>query len=110
MTPERLEQYATEELAAAWAADLQASLDAGTSSHGVPIVTDIELVDESSDSISAQICTDDRDVVTTRDDGTSPEGNGLVAWEATLVPSSADGASMLLDSFDPIVDQSVCGG
>lgn len=101
------EQYATPELAAQWARDIQAILDAGTVSRGVLAIVDIELVDQSDDVVSTSLCTDGRDITTVYSDGSTQEPSRLVAWTATFTRAN-DGTALLLASLDPSQDQSIC--
>ncbi|WP_206448074.1 hypothetical protein [Agrococcus sp. KRD186] len=101
------EEYATRELAAQWAQDVQAVIDDGTTSRGVLEVVDLALVDRSDDRISTHLCTDGRNITTTHPDGSMQEPSGLVAWSATFVPRD-DSSRLLLASLDPIQDQAIC--
>ena len=103
-----LEEYATPELAEQWAQDVQASLDAGTTSRGVLTLVDIELVSHSADQVAARLCTDGRGIETTRSDGSTVTPSALVAWSATFVRAN-DQSDLLLASLDPTQDQAICG-
>lgn len=107
ISSEDLEPYATPDLAAQWAADVQATIDAGTTSRGVLEVVDVRLVNRSSDQMSLELCTDGRGIETTLADGSTLEPSELVAWSAHYVAVGTDDGP-LLSALDPIQDQEIC--
>ena len=102
-----LEAFATAELATTWAADIQAVLDSGQVSRGVLALTNVELTDVSTNSVSASLCTDGRQIESTDADGRALEPSGLVPWSATFV-RDVEGRSLLLNDLQPMTDDSVC--
>ncbi|WP_092917394.1 hypothetical protein [Agrococcus baldri] len=106
-TGEDLEPYATSELATEWAGYVQTAIDAGTTSHGVPTIVDIELVEQSNEQVSTELCVDGRGIETTNEDGSTTAPSELVAWSATFT-RQADGPSLQIAGLAPIQDQTVC--
>lgn len=106
-SPGAFEQYATPEMSARWANDIQAALNAGTMSHGVLELTNIELRDRTQNTVRVALCTDGNGVRSTDSEGNTIAPSGLVAWDAEFV-SASDGTRLLIDDLQPSEDQSVC--
>lgn len=107
ISAEDLEPYATPDLAAQWAADVQATIDQGTTSRGVLEMVDAQIVSRSDDEMTLKLCTDGRGIETTLADGSTLEPSELVAWSADYV-AVGDDDGPLLSALDPIQDQEVC--
>lgn len=101
------EAYATPEMGERWARDIQAALDAGTSSSGVLRLTNVELRERGEGSVRAALCTDGSGVQSTSEDGGVIPPSGLVAWDATFV-TTADDSRLLINDLQPSEDQTVC--
>jgi hypothetical protein len=99
--------FASEELAAEWAGYVEAALDDGTRSQGVPTIVAIQLGEESSEHVDAALCVDGRSIQTTNADGSIQAPSELVAWTATFERSTT-GGTLVLASLDPSQDQSIC--
>lgn len=103
--PGDLEPYATPDIAAQWASDVQDTLDEGTISRGVLEIVDIRVLNRTDDTTSTEICTDGRGIETTLADGSVLEPSQFVAWSADF--TARDG-NLLLASLNPIQDQGIC--
>lgn len=107
VTAADLSEHATTEVADVWAADIQASLDEGFVSHGVPSVTDVALTASSDSGIAAEICADGRAIETTRPDGSVIRPERPVAWSAEFVWDAAQ-EHLLISALDVSPDQASC--
>lgn len=106
-SPNAFERYATSELGTRWANDIQAALNAGTSSRGVLRLVNIQLKERTPGRVSVTLCTDGSDIEGTDQDGVPITPSGLVPWDATFEPSP-ETSDLLLDELEPSEDGAVC--
>lgn len=106
-SPSAFERYATSELGARWANDIQSALDAGTSSRGVLRLVNIELEERTTDRVRVALCTDGSDIEATDQDGVPITPSGLVPWDAAF-ERSPETSDLLLHEFEPSEDGAVC--
>ena len=106
-SPAAFSQFATPELGSQWANDIQAALNAGTSSRGVLELTNVELRQRSVTGFTAALCTDGSGIEGTDATGTPIPPSGLLAWDAAFTDAD-DGSRVLLDQLEPSEDSAVC--
>lgn len=106
-SPSAFDRYATSELGARWANDIQAALNAGTSSRGVLRLINIQLEERSTGRISVALCTDGSDIEGTDRNGVPIPPSGLVPWDAAF-ETSPEAQDLLLDELEPSEDGAVC--